>query len=119
MEIMAKIIPLERFYLEIDFSDVAKLGEEKTEKFLDFLENLVFNTLELYSESFWDGLTVSDEKPTVLIDHRAMTAEQLENIIKRIANATKPLKIASRPLKMRFFVIHSIYILYKYTVVFC
>lgn len=82
MQINAKIIPLQRYYVEIDFSEVVELGEEKTEKFLDFLEDLVFNTLELYSESFWDGLTVSDEKPTVLIDHRAMTDEQLGNILK-------------------------------------
>ena len=81
IKINAKIVPIIRYHLVIDFSEVVKLGEEKTENFLDFLEDLVFNTLELYSDSFWDGLTVSQDQPIVKIDHSAMTEEQLKNII--------------------------------------
>lgn len=84
--INAKIVPIVRFHLELDFSEVVKLGEEKTQNFLDFLESLVFNTLELYTDSFWDGLDVSDKSPLIKIDQWAITEEQLNKLLIAINN---------------------------------
>jgi hypothetical protein len=82
--INAFIIPLERYALKLDFSAVVALGEEKTEEFLDFVESLVFETLELYSDTFWDGLTIDEEVPVITVDNAAMTEEQLDTILTKI-----------------------------------
>jgi hypothetical protein len=82
--INAIIIPLERYSLKLDFSAVVALGEVKTVKFIDFVESLVFETLELYSDTFWDGLTIDEEVPVITVDNAAMTEEQLDTILTKI-----------------------------------
>ena len=82
--INVQIVPLELYSLKLDFSAVVALGEEKTEEFLDFVGTLVYDTLELYSEAFWDGLTIDDELPVITIDNAPMTKEQLDTILTKI-----------------------------------
>lgn len=82
--INAKIVPLERYFLELDFSAVVAMGEEKTEEFLHFVESLVFSTLELYRDTFWDGLNIGNELPVITVDNAPMTKEQLDTILTKI-----------------------------------
>jgi hypothetical protein len=82
--INVQIVPVYHFFLKLDFSAVVALGEEKTEEFLDFVGDLVYDTLELYSEAFWDGLNIDDELPVITVDNAPMTKEQMGTILTKI-----------------------------------